>query len=163
MVWEHNSHIGDAAATEMAARGEQNVGRLCRAAYGDGAYLIGFGTAHGTVAAASEWGGPVQTMDVRPAHRESYERLCHDAAVPAFLLALRGPGRDAVCEELLTARRERAIGVIYRPESELASHYFQARLPRQFDEYVWFDRTRAVSPHGQGEAPGMPETYPFGL
>jgi protein-L-isoaspartate(D-aspartate) O-methyltransferase len=162
VVWEHNSHIGDAAATEMAARGEQNVGRLCRAAYRDRAYLVGFGTDHGTVAAATEWGGPVETMDVRPAHRESYERLCHDAALPAFLLALRDPSREAVREELLPPRLERAIGVIYRPESELASHYFQASLPRQFDEYAWFDRTAAVSPLGRGAAAAMPETYPFG-
>ena len=162
VVWEHNSHVGDAAATEMAARGEQNVGRLCRAAYRDRAYLVGFGTDHGTVAAASEWGGPVEAMDVRPAHRESYERLCHDAALPAFLLALRDPSREAVREELLPPRLERAIGVIYRPESELASHYFQASLPRQFDEYVWFDRTAAVSPLGRVAAAAMPETYPFG-
>jgi protein-L-isoaspartate(D-aspartate) O-methyltransferase len=162
VVWEHNSHIGDAAATEMAARGEHNIGRLCRAAYRDRAYLVGFGTDHGTVAAASEWGGPVETMDVRPSHRESYERLCHDAALPAFLLALRDPSRETVREELLPPRLERAIGVIYRPESELASHYFQASLPRQFDEYVWFDRTAAVSPLGRVPAAALPETYPFG-
>jgi protein-L-isoaspartate(D-aspartate) O-methyltransferase len=163
VVWEHNSHIGDAAATEMAARGEHNVGRLCRAAYRDNTYLVGFGTDHGTVAAASDWDAPVQIMDVRPAHRESYERLCHDAAVPAFLLPLRDPIREAVREELRAPRLERAIGVIYRPESELASHYFQASLPGQFDEYVWFDRTAAVVPLGQTRTAGMPETYPFGL
>jgi protein-L-isoaspartate(D-aspartate) O-methyltransferase len=163
VVWEHNSHIGDSAATEMAARGEHNVGRLCRAAYRDNTYLVGFGTDHGTVAAASDWDAPVQIMDVRPAHRESYERLCHDAAVPAFLLPLRDPIREAVREELRAPRLERAIGVIYRPESELASHYFQASLPGQFDEYVWFDRTAAVVPLGQTQTAGMPETYPFGL
>jgi protein-L-isoaspartate(D-aspartate) O-methyltransferase len=163
VVWEHNSHIGDAAATEMAARGELNVGQLCRAAYGKGAYLLGFGTDHGTVAAASDWDAPVEIMSVRPAHAESYERLCHDAAVPAFLLPLRYPARAEVREELLPPRLERAIGVIYRPESELASHYFQACLPRQFDEYVWFDRTAAVTPLGQAQTAGMPETYPFGL
>jgi protein-L-isoaspartate(D-aspartate) O-methyltransferase len=163
VVWEHNSHIGDAAATEMAARGELNVGQLCRAAYGKGAYLLGFGTDHGTVAAASDWDAPVEIMSVRPAHAESYERLCHDAAVPAFLLPLRYPARAEVREELLPPRLERAIGVIYRPESELASHYFQACLPRQFDEYVWFDRTAAVTPLGQAQTAGMPDTYPFGL
>jgi len=163
VVWEHNSHIGNAAATEMAARGELNVGQLCRAAYGKGAYLVGFGTDHGTVAAASDWDAPVEIMDVRPAHAESYERLCHDAEVPAFLLPLRYPARAEVREELLLPRLERAIGVIYRPESELASHYFQASLPRQFDEYVWLDRTAAVTPLGQAQAAGMPDTYPFGL
>jgi protein-L-isoaspartate(D-aspartate) O-methyltransferase len=163
VVWEHNSHIGDSAATEMAARGEHNVGRLCRAAYREDTYLVGFGTDHGTVAAASDWDAPVEIMDVRPAHRESYERLCHEAAVPAFLLPLRYPIREAVREELRAPRLERAIGVIYRPESELASHYFQASLPGQFDEYVWFDRTAAVVPLGQTQTAGMPETYPFGL
>ena len=163
VVWEHNSHIGDSAATEMAARGEHNVGRLCRAAYRENTYLVGFGTDHGTVAAASDWDAPVEIMDVRPAHRESYERLCHDAAVPAFLLPLRDPVREAVREELRAPRLERAIGVIYRPESELASHYFQASLSGQFDEYVWFDRTAAVMPLGQMQTAGMPETYPFGV
>jgi protein-L-isoaspartate(D-aspartate) O-methyltransferase len=163
VVWEHNSHVGDAAATEMAARGELNVGHLCRAAHGKEAYLVGFGTDHGTVAAASEWDTPVETMDVRPAHAESYERLCHDAEVSAFLLPLRYPARAEVREELLPPRLERAIGVIYRPESELASHYFQASLPRQFDEYVWCDRTAAVTPLGQAQTAGMPDTYPFGL
>jgi protein-L-isoaspartate(D-aspartate) O-methyltransferase len=163
VVWEHNSHVGDAAATEMAARGEHNVGHLCRVAHRESAYLVGFGTDHGTVAAASDWDAPLEIKDVRPAHAESYERLCHDAAVPAFLLPLRYPAREAVREELRPARLERAIGVIYRPESELASHYFQASLPGQFDEYVWFDRTAAITPLGRVSRPGMPETYPFGL
>jgi len=163
VVWEHNSHIGDAAATEMAARGELNVGRLCRAAFGERAYLVGFGTDHGTVAAASDWDAPMEIMDVRPAHAESYERLCHEAEVPAFLLSLRHPARAEVRDELLPSRLERAIGVIYRPASELASHYFQACLPRQFDEYVWFDRTAAVTPLGRAHTTGMPDTYPFGL
>jgi protein-L-isoaspartate(D-aspartate) O-methyltransferase len=163
VVWEHNSHIGDAAATEMGRRGEHNVGQLCRATYKDGAYLVGFGTDHGTVAAASEWDAPLEIKTVRPAHPDSYERLCHDATVPAFLLSLRDPVREAVREELTPPRLERAIGVIYRPETELASHYFQASLPMQFDEYVWFDETRAVSSLGQPPAVGMPETYPFGL
>jgi erythromycin esterase-like protein len=139
------------------------VGHLCRAAYGAGAHLIGFGTDHGTVAAASDWDAPVEIMDVRPAHAESYERLCHDAAVSAFLLPLRYPAREAVREELLPPRLERAIGVIYRPESELASHYFQASLPRQFDEYVWFDCTAAVTSLGRVQTTGIPDTYPFGL
>ena len=118
---------------------------------------------HGTVAAAADWDAPLEIMDVRPAHAESYERLCHDATVPAFLLSLRHPAREAVREELLPPRLERAIGVIYRPESELASHYFQASLPRQFDEYVWVDRTAAVTALGWTQAAGMPDTYPFGL
>lgn len=163
VIWEHNSHIGDAAATEMGRRGEHNVGQLCRATHKQGAYLIGFGTDHGTVAAASEWDAPLEIKQVRPAHADSYERLCHDATVPAFLLSLRDPVREAVREELVPPRLERAIGVIYRPESELASHYFQASLPMQFDEYAWFDETAAVSALGRSHGAGMPETYPFGL
>ncbi len=163
VVWEHNSHVGNAAATEMGSRGELNVGQLARQTFGDQAYLVGFGTDHGTVAAASEWDGPMEVKRVRPSHAESYERVCHDAGVPAFTLALRHPRRDAVRDELSGARLERAIGVIYRPETELASHYFQAVLPAQFDEYVWFDETRAITPLAHAEVRGMPETYPFGL
>jgi len=145
VVWAHNSHVGDARATEMgAARGEHNIGQLCRQSFGDAAFSIGFGTHTGTVAAATDWDGPMQIKKVRPSHPSSYERLCHDAGVPAFLLALRYPARDAVREELASPRLERAIGVIYRPETELQSHYFQAALPWQFDAYVWFDETRAV-------------------
>ena len=164
VVWAHNSHVGHAAATEMATRGEINVGQLASSAFGDGAYLVGFGTDHGTVAAASDWGGPMEIKSVRPAHANSYERLCHDAGHGAFLLALRQPRRQDVREELLAARLERAIGVIYRPETEMASHYFHAVLPEQFDEYIWFDETRAVTPlHAPVIDAGMPETYPFGL
>jgi protein-L-isoaspartate(D-aspartate) O-methyltransferase len=163
VVWEHNSHIGDASATEMAARGELNVGMLVRERWGEGAYLVGFGTDHGTVAAASEWGGRMEVKAVRPPHPESYEHLCHRTGAPAFLLHLREPARPEVREELSEPRLERAIGVIYRPETELASHYFQAVLPRQFDEYVWFDRTEAVHPLAAAEVSGVPDTYPFGL
>ncbi|HET6417869.1 MAG TPA: erythromycin esterase family protein, partial [Polyangiales bacterium] len=141
----HNSHVGDARATEMgASRGEHNIGQLCRQAFGDAAFSIGFGTHTGTVAAATDWGGPMQIKKVRPSHPSSYERLCHDSGVPAFLLALRYPTRESVREELASPRLERAIGVIYRPETELQSHYFQAALPWQFDAYAWFDETRAV-------------------
>jgi protein-L-isoaspartate(D-aspartate) O-methyltransferase len=105
----------------------------------------------------------MEVKAVRPAHPESYERICHDSEVAAFLLALRHPRRQEVREELTAARLERAIGVIYRPETELASHYFQAVLPAQFDEYVWFNETHAVTPLGRVQSHGMPDTYPFGL
>ena len=144
IVWEHNSHVGDAAATEMAVRGEHNVGQLCRDHFGADVYAVGFGTDHGTVAAAHAWDEPMQRMRVRPARSDSYERLCHDSGVPAFLLHLRDPVRPALRDELADPRLERAIGVVYRPDTELQSHYFQAVLPVQFDEYVWFDETRAV-------------------
>lgn len=163
VVWEHNSHVGDAAATEMGTRGELNVGQLCREAFGDRAYAVGFGTDHGTVAAAEGWGAPMQRMRIVPAREGSYEQLFHRAGVPAFLLHLRTPRRRALRDELAVGRLERAIGVVYRPRTELASHYFQARLPQQFDEYVWLDETNAVRPLPEG-APRerVPETYPFG-
>ncbi len=163
IVWEHNSHVGDATATEMGARGEHNIGSLSRRAFGSKVYSIGFGTDHGTVAAATEWGGPMEIKDVRPSHRESYEYLCHQSQVPAFLLPLRIPKRREICEELTPPRLERAIGVIYRPDTEMASHYFQASLPRQFDEYIWFDRSQAVHPLGAERPHGVPDTWPFGL
>jgi protein-L-isoaspartate(D-aspartate) O-methyltransferase len=107
----------------------------------------------------------MEVKAVRPSHEGSYERLCHDTGMEAFQLHLRGPARLEVRDELLPPRLERAIGVIYRPETEMASHYFEASLPLQFDEYVWFDDTRAVAalPAPAVRAPGMPETYPFGL
>jgi protein-L-isoaspartate(D-aspartate) O-methyltransferase len=163
VVWAHNSHVGNASATEMAARGELNVGQLCRERFGALAYSIGFGTDRGTVAAASHWGGPMEIKRVRPAIEHSYERLCHDTGLARFLLPLRRPRADALRTALAEPCRERAIGVIYRPETELASHYFEAVLPDQFDEWVWFDETEAVRPIDTHELAGMPDTYPFGL
>jgi protein-L-isoaspartate(D-aspartate) O-methyltransferase len=161
IVWAHNSHVGDASATEMGARGETNIGQLCRERFGARAFSVGFGTDCGTVAAASDWDGPMEVKQVKPSHPESYERAFHDSGVPRFLLPLRAGGaRDALMEE----RLERAIGVIYRPETELQSHYFYASLPRQFDEYVWFDQTSAVTPLSRrAMREEMPDTFPFGL
>jgi protein-L-isoaspartate(D-aspartate) O-methyltransferase len=162
IVWAHNSHLGNAAATEMGARGEINVGYLCRQHFAQRAFLIGFGTHHGTVAAASDWGAPMEIKTVRPSHPGSYERLCHDAGLNAFLLPLKD-GQQPYVRELTQPRLERAIGVIYRPETEIASHYFSASLPQQFDEYIWFDQTRAVDALGPEAGAGVPETFPFGL
>jgi protein-L-isoaspartate(D-aspartate) O-methyltransferase len=161
VVWAHNSHLGDAAATEMGLRGELNVGHLCRGEFGDAAYLVGFGTDHGTVAAAEDWDEPMQVMRVRPAHPESYEHLCLLSAVPAFCLPLRHAARPELRVELTGPRLERAIGVVYRPETERESHYFHASLPHQFDEYIWFDETRAV--HALGGAPAVPPPEPSRL
>jgi protein-L-isoaspartate(D-aspartate) O-methyltransferase len=163
VIWEHNSHIGDARATEMSARGELNVGQLVRQEYGDAAYLIGFGTDHGTVAAASEWSGPMEIKQVLPSHRDSYEHVCHEVAAENFLLPLREPLKQITREKLLKERLERAIGVIYRPETELQSHYFYASLPHQFDEYIWFDETRAVEAITRETTKNIPDTFPFGL
>lgn len=163
VIWAHNSHIGDARATQMSARGELNIGQLARQAYGDKAYNIGFGTDHGTVAAASEWGGPMEIKQVRPSHIDSYERVCHEVSTDNFFLPLRQPLREITRSKLLAERLERAIGVIYRPDTELQSHYFYASLPNQFDEYIWFDETRALEPLTRETMVGMPDTFPFGL
>ncbi|MBX9650418.1 MAG: protein-L-isoaspartate(D-aspartate) O-methyltransferase [Xanthobacteraceae bacterium] len=163
VVWAHNSHVGNAGATEMAARGEHNLGQLCRKEFGDQAYLVGFGTHSGTVAAASEWDGPMEVKKLRPSVPNSYEELCHATGHARFMLGLRGRGDLCGPTGLGRERLERAIGVIYRPETEIASHYFQANLPEQFDEYVWFDDTHAVTPLDTTEIKGLPDTYPFGV
>jgi erythromycin esterase-like protein len=162
VVWAHNSHLGDARATQMAQLGELNVGQLVRQAYGRDAFLVGFTTHAGTVTAASDWGAPAQCRQVRPALTGSYERLFHDSKLKQFVLALGdGPPRDA----LLAPRLERAIGVIYRPDTERQSHYFRASLPDQFDAVVHIDTTSAVRPlelWAQDEA-DAPETFPSGF
>lgn len=163
VVWAHNSHIGDAAATEMSARGEYNIGQLCRQALGHDSRRIGFGTDHGTVAAASNWDAPIEIKQVRPAHAQSYERLFHLTEQPGLILPLSDNPNLELIGELARPRLERAIGVIYRPETEIASHYFEAELPRQFDEYIWVDRSTAVTPLTTEEIQGMPDTYPFGI
>jgi len=163
IVWAHNSHVGDSAATEMASRGEHNIGHLCRQEFGDGAYLVGFGTNSGTVAAATDWDGPMEIKKVQPALPKSYERLCHATGQSRFMLGLRDRADLTGAQALGKPQLERAIGVIYRPETERASHYFQAILPRQFDEYIWFDDTRAVTPFDTAELAGLPDTFPFGV
>ena len=163
VVWAHNSHIGDASATEMSARGEHNLGQLCREHFSQHSYHIGFGTNDGTVAAASEWDGPMQIKQVRPAHAQSFERLFHLSERSGLFLPLREGYYQGLRMGLMTPRLERAIGVIYRPESELASHYFEAVLPKQFDEYCWIDRTTAVAPIETKSLMGVPDTYPFGI
>lgn len=169
VVWAHNSHIGDARETDMGEiRGELNIGQLARERWGEAVALVGFGTHEGTVAAASDWGGEMEVKTVRPSRGDSYERVCHDAGIGRFLLLLdedvSSEDEAAARRTLLEPRLERFIGVIYRPETELQSHYAQACLPRQFDGWVWFDRTGAVmplgDPHGQK---GVPDTYPFGV
>jgi erythromycin esterase-like protein len=163
VVWAHNSHIGNAAATAMGWQGEFNIGELCRKAYRDEAALVGFGTDRGTVAAASDWDGPMEVKDVRPARPDSHERVFRDTGLQAFLTDWRESSRRDLKDALSGSRLERAIGVIYRPETELYSHYFEAVLADQFDAYLWFEETKAVKPLTRGHGTGMPETYPFGL
>ena len=165
VVWAHNSHIGNAEFTEMGqVRGEHNIGQLSRARFGEDAALIGFGTDRGTVAAASDWDGPMEIKRVRPARDDSYEGRSREANIPAFFLET-GPGqKERVRVDLAEPLLERAIGVIYRPETELLSHYFQAELSRQFDAWIWFAETSAVAAQQTAAyAAGPDETYPFGL
>ena len=163
-LWAHNSHLGDARATQMGASGELNVGQLVRQRHGEDTVLVGFTTHTGTVTAASNWDGPAERKRVRAALSGSYESLFHAAGVSNFLLILRGATwlSGVLNQEML----ERAIGVIYLPESERVSHYFQARLANQFDALIHLDETRAVEPlerTSQWEAGEFPETYPFAV
>ena len=167
VVWAHNSHLGDARATEMGERGELNVGQLVREAHGNDVLNVGFTTFEGTVTAASDWDRPAERKRVRPALEHSYEELFHQVGYPRFYLDLQ---RHADVRDMLAAPRlERAIGVIYRPETERMSHYFLANLAAQFDAVLHYDSTRAVEPLERnprwlmGESTDAPETYPTAL
>lgn len=163
VVWAHNSHVGNAAATAMGWQGQFNIGELARIAYGDAAVLIGFGTDSGLVAAASDWGADMEVKSVRPARADSFEHVFRRTGVARSLTEWRDPVKAEVRELLREPRLERAIGVVYRPETELHSHYFEAVLSEQFDCWVWFEQTTAVTPLGHERPLGAPETYPFGL
>jgi len=163
VVWAHNSHIGDARQGDMGqSMGEHNLGQLARQEWGDQVALIGFGTHEGTVTAASDWDDPAEVKTVRPSHPGSIERLCHDSGPSSFLLDMStDPG---LMEALATPRLQRFIGVIYRPESELLSHYMQTAVSRQYDGWIWFDRTSALVGAGSpGAQPDLPDTWPFGM
>ena len=163
VVWEHNSHVGDARATEMGARGELNVGQLARQRYGNESVLVGFTTFDGTVTAATDWGDPAERKRVRAALADSHEAFLHENRATRFWLDTAQP---AVHDALSISRLERAIGVIYRPQTERGSHYFHARLGEQFDAVIHLDHTRAVEPlertslWDKGEPP---ETFPSGI
>jgi len=166
VVWAHNSHLGDASATELSAGGQFNLGQLCGERFGEGCRKIGLGTHSGAVMAASAWDEPGEIKRVRPSLEGSWERLSHEADMPNFALPLdrHEPIRRAFAPE----RLERAIGVIYRPQTERQSHYFHASLSRQFDEWVFLDETSAVTPleRGTSKEAGdmeMPETFPFAV
>lgn len=164
VVWAHNSHLGDARATEMASRGELNLGELVRRRHGAKALAIGFTTWSGTVSAASDWGAEVERKRVRPALATSWEDLFHRLETPGFLLDLRAAAGWA--PELAHPRLERAIGVIYRPDTERQSHYFRCDLARQFDFVLHYDVTRAVEPlerTAAWERGELPETWPTAL
>jgi erythromycin esterase-like protein len=161
-VWAHNSHLGDARATEMGERGELNLGQLLRQRHGSDAQSIGFTTFDGTVTAASDWDAAGERKVVRPALTGSIESLLHDVGLPQFMMDLHDERLGGFATPLL----ERAIGVIYRPQTERQSHYFQARITDQFDALIHVDRSTALvplepSPHWYHEE--VPETYPSGL
>jgi erythromycin esterase-like protein len=162
VVWAHNSHLGDARATSLSARGELNLGQLARERYGRACCAVGMTTHEGEVTAAHEWEDPAALRTVRPSLAGSYERLFHEIALPAFMLPLSVP---ALSRALAGPRLERAIGVLYRPETERPSHYFTARLPDQFDVVVHVDRTRALEPLEKWarHEVDLPETYPTGV
>ncbi len=163
VIWAHNSHVGNAAATAMGWQGEFNIGELCRLAHGDEAVSIGFGTDTGTVAAASDWGADMQIKTVQPARLDSYEHAFRRTGIARSLTDWRGADRHDLAAMLREPLLERAIGVVYRPETERLSHYFEAVLAEQFDAWVWFEQTTAVTPLGHERPHGAPETWPFGL
>lgn len=164
IVWAHNSHLGDARATEMGERGELSVGQLVRTRFSGRSFSIGFTTYAGSVTAASDWGGPAERKTVRPGRRGSYEKLFHAAGISRFWLHLQ---ESSPATQLLETRRlQRAIGVIYRPDTELWSHYFNVVLPRQFDAVIHLDETHALTPletTSQWDSGEFPETYPSAL
>jgi hypothetical protein len=164
VVWAHNSHLGDARATEMVVRGEVNVGQLMRQQFGSRVFNIGFSTYSGTVTAARNWGDPAECRRVVPALPGSYEALFHDTGLDDFWIDLRETG--AIEKVLVQERLQRAIGVIYRPETERYSHYFRTSLPKQFDVMIHMDETRALEPLesiSEWDEDELPETYPAGL
>jgi erythromycin esterase-like protein len=161
VVWAHNSHIGNAAATAMGWEGEFNIGELARTAFGNDMIAIGFGTDRGKVAAASSWDYPMRIMNVLPARNDSYEALFRQTQIQCSLTDWRSPQRQEIRDALSLSKLERAIGVVYRPDTELMSHYFKAVMAEQFDAFVWFDETLPITPIGSlltGQ-----ETYPQGL
>lgn len=162
VVWAHNSHLGDARATQMSDWGEHNLGRLVRQRYARDAHLIGFTTHTGTVTAARDWDGPAERRQVRPSIAGSYEHLFHQVEIPRFLVL---PAQEPARAALMGPRLERAIGVVYKPETERASHYFRANLAAQFDAVIHVDVTTALTPLERWslEEADLPETYPVGV
>lgn len=163
-VWAHNSHLGDARATQIGQRDELNVGQLMRERFPGSTRLVGYTTSHGTVTAASDWGEPVELKRVRPALPDSYEHLFHETAVPRFLLSFEY--EPLLRRALMKPRLERAIGVIYRPDTERQSHYFHANLGSRFDAVIHFDYTTALRPletTPEWSTSEVPETYPTGV
>jgi erythromycin esterase-like protein len=163
IIWEHNSHIGNCSATQMALLGEHNVGQLCKTHFGSDCYLVGFLTHTGTVLAADNWGDEVKKKYLQPSRPDSYENLLHQSEHKFFCLPVT---KTVELHELLKhPRLERAVGVLYLPLTERQSHYFAASLADQFDEVIWVDQTSALTPLDRNDYqdPDSPDTYPFGV
>jgi erythromycin esterase-like protein len=164
VVWAHNSHLGDARATDMSAAGELNVGQLVRQRHDRDAFLVGFTTYIGSVTAATDWDAPARRRRVRPALPGSYEELFHTTELGNFWIS---PGSPPLHNAMSEPRLERAIGVIYRPETERFSHYFNARLASQFDAVIHIDETHALTPidadAGWETEEELAETFPFAV
>jgi protein-L-isoaspartate(D-aspartate) O-methyltransferase len=163
VIWEHNSHLGDASATQFGDQGQLNVGQLCRGEFGDQLYAIGQGTDHGTVAAATHWDGEMEVKQVRTALPGSYEQFMHLTEMDRFLLPMTHSKNRSLITALKPRKLERAIGVIYRPDTERHSHYFEASLPSQFDEWIWFDETSAVNPLTTQQLADHEPMHPFAM
>ncbi len=166
VVWEHNSHLGDARATEMSQRGELNVGQLVKEKYGKKSFSIGFTTNTGTVTAASNWGEIAERKKIRPGLNNSYEELFHQTKIPKFIILSEETKNDPELKRILKSKLERAIGVIYLPRSERISHYFFADIAEQFDAVIHIDNTTAVEPidkNSTWEKGELPETFPSGV
>jgi erythromycin esterase-like protein len=164
IVWAHNSHIGNAGATEMRDRGEFNIGQLIKEYYWERSLLIGFSTCRGTVTAASDWDSPEEYKKINEPWPDSYEEVFHHVSHKKFMIDLRE--KNEATDLLREPRLQRAIGVVYRPESERQSHYFLSCLPQQFDFLFHYDETHGVKPlktkthYHKGE---LDETYPYGV
>jgi erythromycin esterase-like protein len=166
VVWAHNSHVGDARATEVGSEGEINIGQLARTRHPDDTVLIGFSTYTGTVTAASSWGGPAERKRVQTGLPGSFEELFHRVGLPCFLLRPRDIEDLSALASFHEPRLQRAIGVVYKPETERLSHYYHVTLPRQFDAIIHLDHTRSTEPLERttpGKSEDAPETYPSGM
>jgi erythromycin esterase-like protein len=164
VVWAHNSHVGDSRATERGRMGELTLGRLVRERHPGDCSLFGFTSFSGTVTAADDWGGPAQRKRVRPALPGSVEELFHEVGEKTFAVLFKTA--EAAANALSSARLHRAIGVIYRPQTERQSHYIRSRLAEQYDAVIHFDETRAVEPlerTAKWVAGEPPETFPYAV
>ena len=144
IIWAHNSHVGDALATDMGKQGELNIGQLVKQHYKDESFSLGFSTYTGTVLAANDWGDEPECKQVNPGWEDSYEELFHNTHCKNLVLCIR---HNPELQEIFSSERlQRAIGVIYRPQTERYSHYYNARLHPQFDALIHLDTTQAIKP-----------------